>query len=640
MYYSVIGVIAIVLHLIMNHESFKIDKNRDPVSIAFRKFVLASLMYFVTDVLWGIFDSLKLPTLLYVDTFVYYISMALTIAYLCYYVTEYLHLQSGFGKFIRIFGQVFAILEIVLLVVNHFVHIFFWIYPDGTYQAYVYRYIALYMQVFLCLLLAIQTGVVMLKAADEMRKRYFTIFFFCSAMGAAIVLQIMYPLLPIYAIGLLIGSGIIHTFVNEVEIEAQFRVLQSMADIHYSMHVIDLVKDTVQELTASEEVKAIVNRTNGALEMMRTVINAVTVEEHLESVLEFTDLATLAERMRDKKTIAKQFVGRSTGWVQAMFIAIETDHYGKPTKVIFTTRVIEEEKKNEEILVKKSMIDELTGLYNRRAYEEDILEFSNAPISDDFVYASIDVNGLKVVNDEIGHAAGDELIKGAAECMTKAYGSYGKVYRTGGDEFVSIFFANKDQLESIKKDLDNITEKWSGKLVSSLALSVGYITRQECKEETILDIAKIADKRMYKAKAAYYTKKGIDRRGQAAANTALCNLYTKILKINLTDDTYTIVNMDVSERTADKGFANTISAWLTGFGKSGQVHKDDLDGYLQKTDLQYLSNYFKEGKTSISIQYRRKYGNEFKQVAMDMIPADDYSVENQTLFLYVKNIDL
>ena len=640
MYYSVIGVIAIVLHLIMNHESFKIDKNRDPVSIAFRKFVLASLMYFVTDVLWGIFDSLKLPTLLYVDTFVYYISMALTIAYLCYYVTEYLHLQSGFGKFIRIFGQVFAILEIVLLVVNHFVHIFFWIYPDGTYQAYVYRYIALYMQVFLCLLLAIQTGVVMLKAADEMRKRYFTIFFFCSAMGVAIVLQIMYPLLPIYAIGLLIGSGIIHTFVNEVEIEAQFRVLQSMADIHYSMHVIDLVKDTVQELTASEEVKAIVNRTNGALEMMRTVINAVTVEEHLESVLEFTDLATLAERMRDKKTIAKQFVGRSTGWVQAMFIAIETDHYGKPTKVIFSTRVIEEEKKNEEILVKKSMIDELTGLYNRRAYEEDILEFSNAPISDDFVYASIDVNGLKVVNDEIGHAAGDELIKGAAECMTKAYGSYGKVYRTGGDEFVSIFFANKDQLESIKKDLDNITEKWSGKLVSSLALSVGYITRQECKEETILDIAKIADKRMYKAKSAYYTKKGIDRRGQAAANTALCNLYTKILKINLTDDTYTIVNMDVSERTADKGFANTISAWLTGFGKSGQVHKDDLDGYLQKTDLQYLSNYFKEGKTSISIQYRRKYGNEFKQVAMDMIPADDYSVENQTLFLYVKNIDL
>ena len=640
MYYSVIGMIAIVLHLIMNHEFIKIDKNRDEVGRVFKKFVLASLMFFITDTLWGIFDSMKLPVLLYADTFLYYVSMALTIAYLCYYVTQYLQLNSGFGKFIRIFGQVFAVLELILLVINHYVHIFFWIHPDGTYQAFAYRYIALYMQVFLCLLLVIQTGIVMINAADEMKKRYFTIFLFCLVMVVAIVLQIQNPLLPTYTVGLLIACAINHTFVNEGELEEQYKVLKSMANIHYSMHVIDLVKDTVQELTAREEVKAIVNKTNGALEMMRTVINAVTIEEYLESVLNFTDLSTLAERMRDKKTIAMQFVGRSTGWVQAMFIAIETDHYGKPTKVIFTTRVIEEEKKNEELLVKKTIVDELTGLYNRRAYEEDILDYSNTSIGDDFVYASIDVNGLKAVNDEIGHAAGDELIKGAADCMTKAFGSYGKVYRTGGDEFVSIFFANKEQLETIKDELESITNKWSGKLVSSLALSVGYVPKREFEKETILDIAKIADKRMYEAKSAYYSRKGIDRRGQAAANTALCNLYTKILKINITEDTYTIVNMDVSEQTAEKGFANTISAWLTGFGKSGQVHEDDLEGYLEKTNLEYLSKYFNEGKTSISIQYRRKYGDVFKQVAMDMIPANDYSAENQTLFLYVKNIDM
>lgn len=640
MYYSVIGMIAIVLHLILNHEFIKIDKNRDEVERVFKRFVLASLMYFITDVLWGILDSLKVPALLYADTVLYYISMALTIACLCDYVTKYLHLSSGFGKFIRIFGRTFAVLEVVLLIINHFVHIFFWIYPDGTYQAYIYRYIALYMQVFLCLLLAVQTGIVMIKAVDEMKKRCFTIFFFCSSMAVAIVLQIMYPLLPIYAIGLLIGSGINHTFVNEGEKEEQFKVLKTVADIYYSMHVIDLAKDTVQELTARNEVKAIVNKTNGALEMMRAVINAVTVKEQLESVLEFTDLATLAERMRGKKTIAKQFVGTQTGWVQAMFIAIEADPYGKPTKVIFTTRVIEEEKKNEEILVKKTIVDELTGLYNRRAYEEDILEYSKNTIADEFVYASIDVNGLKVVNDEIGHAAGDELIKGAADCMKKVFGSYGKVYRTGGDEFVGIFFAGEEQLDTIKDDLVDATEKWTGELVSSLALSVGYITKRECKEETILDMAKIADKRMYQAKSAYYAKKGVDRRGQAAANTALCSLYTKILKINITDDTYAIINMDVSEQTSEKGFAGTISAWLTGFGKSGQVHQDDLEGYLEKTNLEYLKEYFKSGKTSISIQYRRKYADGFKQVAMDMIPANDYSEKNQTLFLYVKNIDM
>ena len=640
MYYSVIGMIAIVIHLIMNHEFIKINRNMDEINAAFKRLVLASLLYFITDALWGILNSFKLSRLLYVDTVFYYISMALTIAYLCNYVTKYLHLNRGFGRFIRVFGRTFAVLEVILLVINHFVHIFFWIYPDGTYQAFIYRYIALYMQVFLCLLLAIQTGVVMISATGEMKKRYFTIFFFCTAMVVAIVLQILYPLLPIYAIGLLIGSAINQTFVNEGEREEQFRVLQTMADIHYSMHVIDLAKDTVQELTAGQDVKAIVNKTNGALGMMNEVMNAVTVDEYLESVLEFADLSTLAERMRGKKTIAKQFVGKNTGWVKAMFIAIETDPYEKPTKVIFTTRVIDEEKKNEEVLVQKSICDELTGLYNRRAYEEDVLKYSETTLGEDFVYASIDVNGLKVVNDEIGHAAGDELIKGAADCMKKVFGSYGKVYRTGGDEFVSIFFATEEQLDSIKEDLDAITEKWSGELVSSLSLSAGYVTRRECEDETVIDIAKIADKRMYQAKTAYYSKKGVDRRGQAAANTALCNLYTKILKINITEDTYSIVNMDVSEQTAEKGFASTISAWLTGFGKSGQVHKDDLDEYLKKTNLEYLKKYFNEGKTSISIQYRRKYDDGFKQVAMDMIPADDYSPENQTLFLYVKNIDI
>lgn len=640
MYYSVIGMIAIVLHLIMHHEFIihKIKKNE--VNIAFKKYIFATLMYFVTDILWGIFNSLKLSGLLYIDTFLYYVSMALTIDFLCTYVTLYLNLRKGFGNFIRIFGSTFAILEIVLLIVNHFVHFFFWIYPDGTYQAYIYRYIALYMQVFLCLLLSVQTGVVMIKAEQDMKEKYFTIFFFCSSLGVAIVLQILYPLLPIYSIGLLIGNSIIHTFVNEDEKEEQFKVLQTMANIHYSMHVIDLAKDTVQEVSAGQDVQTFVNRSIGARQMMRDVMTALIIDEYSEACLEFTDLSTLAERMRDKNTLAKQFIGKNTGWFQAMFITIEKDPYGKPTKVIFTTRITDEEKKNEEILIKKTIVDELTGLYNRRAYEEDITEISKDIIKDDFVYASIDVNGLKIVNDEIGHAAGDELIKGAADCLKAVFDKYGKVYRTGGDEFVTIFYADSEKLNILEKDVVTITEQWKGELVSSLALSIGYVTRTEFKDDSIIEMAKVADMRMYKAKSAYYAKKGVDRRGQAAAHTALCNLYTKILKINITDDTYSIVNMDSSEQTAEKGFADTISSWLTGFGKSGQVHEDDLESYLQRTDLVFLREYFMKHKSSISIQYRRKYADGFKQVAMDIIKADDYSDDNQTLFLYVKNIDI
>ena len=55
--------------------------------------------------------------------------------------------------------------------------------------------------------------------------------------------------------------------------------------------------------------------------------------------------------------------------------------------------------------------------------------------------------------------------------------------------------------------------------------------------------------------------------------------------------------------------------------------------------VNYLKEYFKKGKTSINIIYRRKYGNEFKQTSMEMIPANDYNDNNQSLFLYVKLID-
>lgn len=638
MFYSTIGLVAIIIHLILNHEYLKIKKGRDKVSKAFTGYVVAALLYYISDALWGIIYDLNIPVLLYVDTLLYYATMALTVVLLCRYVTGYLHLNNGFGVFVEYFGYVFAFAEFLMLVINHSVHIFFWITPDGNYQAYTMRYVALYVQVFLCVMLAIQTGTVLKSATNEKRKRYFTIFLFCIEMTAAIIFQIVYPLLPLYSIGLVIGFSIIHTFVNENENEEQYKTLMSMADIYYSMHVINLDDDTVQAFNAKDEVKEVVNHREGAIEMMHQIMSLVTVEEYLDKALAFTDLTTLKERMKNKKAISSQFIGKNTGWFLAMFIAIETNSEGEPSKVIYTTRVIDEEKKQEEKLIFNSQIDGLTGLYNRRAYEDDLLNYPSVPTEADFVYASIDVNGLKVVNDNLGHEAGDELLKGAAECLKRTLGHYGKVYRTGGDEFISMFFADEVRLKEIAGMLENETIAWRGNLVDTLSLSVGYASKREFSEETVANMAKIADQRMYQAKKEYYSRKGVDRRGQAAAHTALCNLYTKILKINLTDDSYSIVNMDMSEQTIEKGFADTISQWLSDFGNSGQVHEDDLERYLQKTNLNYLKEYFESGETYISIYYKRKYASGYKDVSMEMIRADDYSSDNQTLFLYVKAI--
>jgi len=418
-----------------------------------------------------------------------------------------------------------------------------------------------------------------------------------------------------------------------------YHTLDALGDIFYSMHVLDLEKDQVVPFNAKNEVKEIVNHKNGAIEMMSRVISTLITDEYLETALEFTDLTTIAERMKGKKIISRELVGKNIGWFLASFITMEKDADGRSVKVIYTTRIIDKEKKQQEKLIHKTQTDEMTGLFNRRAYEEKIYEHNDIPEEDKFIYVSLDANGLKQVNDTIGHTAGDELLIGVADCMKKCMGKIGHLYRIGGDEFVAILFCDNEEIKTVLDDFDNTVANWTGKLIDGLSVSYGWVDKYEMPNASTRELGAIAEQRMYKSKSEYYRSMGVDRRGQQDAHKALCELYTKILRINLTEDSYQIINMDPNEQIGEKGFADKISDWLTSFGRSGQVHPDDLDEYLKQTKLQYLKDYFISNKTSLQIFYRRKYENEFKKVMMEMLPANDYSDDNQSLFLYVKSID-
>lgn len=163
----------------------------------------------------------------------------------------------------------------------------------------------------------------------------------------------------------------------------------------------------------------------------------------------------------------------------------------------------------EEKLLHTSNTDELTGCYNRRAYENDIKKISQRS---EFIYVAMDVNGLKKVNDTLGHAAGDELLQGAAVCMEQCFDYFGKIYRTGGDEFIAILSISEEQFKTIKQDFEDVVAKWSGKQVKSLAISYGYVASKEKEWNSVEEMAKVADDRMYENKTQYYRQHGMDRR--------------------------------------------------------------------------------------------------------------------------------
>ena len=159
-----------------------------------------------------------------------------------------------------------------------------------------------------------------------------------------------------------------------------------------------------------------------------------------------------------------------------------------------------------------SFTDQSTGLLNRRAFEEEKARLSMSSLREDFAYVTADVNGLKTVNDNLGHAAGDELIQGAAECLRGCLGRYGDIYRIGGDEFAAMLYLSPEQLENAVKALDEATARWSGKLVPELSISCGYATSREFPSENIAELGRISDERMYAAKEAHYRRTGKARR--------------------------------------------------------------------------------------------------------------------------------
>lgn len=288
----------------------------------------------------------------------------------------------------------------------------------------------------------------------------------------------------------------------------QLMILTSVAEIYYSMHIIDLEAKTMKEYSAHNQVKEEGEKTRNmdAMTQIDAIMKATMSKEYLEPGLEFTDISSLADRMKGKKVIFKDLLGKNVGWIRMSFIAIQTDKEGRVSKVICTTQIIDEEKRKEERLILESTTDKLTQCFNRRAYENDMHAFRGEPIPKDLVFVSIDVNGLKKVNDSMGHQAGDELLIGAATCMKKCFGRWGKVYRTGGDEFIIILSADSNRLEGIKEAFEEAICSWEGEKVKGISVSCGYVTQEEYPDYTMDEIAKIADDKMYEMKAQHYKK--------------------------------------------------------------------------------------------------------------------------------------
>ena len=151
----------------------------------------------------------------------------------------------------------------------------------------------------------------------------------------------------------------------------------------------------------------------------------------------------------------------------------------------------------------KSSVDPLTGVFSRLAYHESLEQYASSVPADLTVFL-MDINGLKGVNDALGHEAGDELICGAAQCITQAVGDRGKIFRIGGDEFVVLGQMTQAQAQEILAALQRIAAAWSGTKVMTLCISAGCAFAGDHPEFSVERLTKEADLAMYARKQEYY----------------------------------------------------------------------------------------------------------------------------------------
>lgn len=147
--------------------------------------------------------------------------------------------------------------------------------------------------------------------------------------------------------------------------------------------------------------------------------------------------------------------------------------------------------------------DKLTGVPNRRAFEEYLLEIEEkADTFPNLAIVFMDINKLKRINDTYGHGAGDELIIVAARVIEKAYGEYGKYFRIGGDEFCAVLPCagpeERDWNELLDREIRHYNQM--GRYSLDIARGISYLRYGDGNLRSISDWKYEADQEMYKNK--------------------------------------------------------------------------------------------------------------------------------------------
>ena len=511
-YYSTIGILALLILLIENqdillnsNESFSVRAWK-----VYRKYLFVIIVYYLTDITWGILESYKLSDLLFADTTVYFIAMAAGVMYWTKYTVTYLEEERYlFGRFLLHSGRIFALCVTILSVVNLFTPVLFTVDQDCVYKALNIRYVILGIQILLLLLISAYTftSIARKRHAAGKWKKYRTLGLFGLLMAAFLTAQLWYPYLPLYAIAYLLGTCLLRASVigdekEEYRImlqEADRRMEQRLAEEraleehtaftrisalggeYLSIYIVDPETEHYHEYSANTAYKSFGLPAEGEdfFNLTRALSRSLVYRKDLKRFMHaFTRENVLSEIERAGLFVLtyRLVIQEKPVYVQLKCaMAEEAEGRRLIVGINDVDAQVKQEQEYEKRLIQaeeKAMIDALTGVKSKYAYMEAEAQLDHqieTQSQPPFAVVVLDVNDLKKVNDTSGHQAGDQYLRDACRMICQTF-KHSPVFRVGGDEFAVIAqghdYEHIDQLIRGIEELNRESTRAGGAVVA------------------------------------------------------------------------------------------------------------------------------------------------------------------------------
>ena len=272
------------------------------------------------------------------------------------------------------------------------------------------------------------------------------------------------------------------------------------------------------------------------------------------------------------------------------------------------------------VLQKKVYIDGATGLPNRNKCDELLSQPDAAP--EDIGVCSFDLNNLRIINNSMGHEAGDEYIRRFAVCLRASMPAEQFVGRAGGDEFIAVTHGmGKEEMKACLASVrEQMAEESKSYPDTPLSYAVGFALASEFPGSTMQELFNCADKNMY-------INKNHVKREEAAAQRQLDYKLLKLLNMHgkiFTDCLYCDVKLDTYRTIrANNNFFLASDGSYSGAAEQivkEKIGKQDKDRFRQCLKISYLCEKMRTKEDVMELKYDVNEQDSYSRLTF--IPVD------------------